>query len=416
MGTTTTARLWRMPMPAPDDHAGLTARRTRPLHAVTSLPPLPAPRPGGPDALHSPVPKAPTWSPFSVAGPLFAVVWVCFGALAASVTTPPAADVAGLGRVLAVGSAVVALVLLTLSVAHVQVSGLRPHPPAAAALALGLAQGLLAQSLGSGSDDLWGVGAWVFVLIGLAVPLAWVGGQFQSGVRRQRVELHESLTASWINQARQQANQTVQSVHRHDVRSMLFVIDGAARTLADSTLSPEQRASFAEMLAEGVERLGALVDVRSGEIEPFALDALARAVVHAERKVGRVVKSDVPTPLTAVGRAADVTAVLRTLVSVAARKYAGADVHLGAAVEGGAVVVRVEPAGVGELPLLIGNWEAIRTETFKPSQNEDEVSIDLYVAARLLAEQGADVWSTSGRARFAVRLPLAAVPGSQEEA
>jgi hypothetical protein len=416
MGTTTTARLWRGPTPAPTGNAGFAVREARSLHAVTSLPPLPAARPAGLVAEGAPALKTPTWSPFTVAGLLFAIVWICFGSLAAAVTTAPATDVAGLGRVLAVGSAVVALVLLTLSVAHAQVSGLRPRPAAVGVLSLGLAQGLLAQSLGSGSDDLWGVGAWVFVLIGVAVPLAWVGGQFQSGVRRQRVERHESLAASWINQARHQANQTVQSVHRHDVRSMLFVIDGAARTLADETLSPEQRASFAEMLAEGVERLGALVEVRSEEIATFAVDDLTRAVVHAERKAGRPIKADVPSPLTAVGRAADVTAVLRTLVSVTARGNAGADVHLRVVVEGGAVVVRVEAAGASELPLLIGNWEAIRAETFKPMQNEDDISIDLYVAARLLAEQGADVWSTSGRARFAVRLPLAAVPGSQEEA
>jgi hypothetical protein len=196
---------------------------------------------------------------------------------------------------------------------------------------------------------------------------------------------------------------------------MLFVIDGAARTLSDDTLSAEQRASFAEMLADGVDRLRALVDVRSEEIEPFAVDGVARAVVHAERKAGRAVKSEVPSPLTAVGRVADVAAVLRTLVSVTARKTSG-EVQLRGEVLDGAVIVRVEPAGAGELPLLIGNWEEIWAETFKPTRNADEESVDLYVAARLLAEQGADVWSTTGRARFAVRLPLDSTLGAQEEA
>jgi hypothetical protein len=282
-------------------------------------------------------------------------------------------------------------------------------------VALGLGQGVAARLLSSGDTDLWGVGAWVFVLIGVAVPLAWVGGQFQRGVRRQRVEQDATLTASWIARARHQAHQTVQSVHRHDVRSMLFLIDGAARTLADDTLSAEQRASFAEMLADGVERLRALVDVRSEEIEPFAVDGVARAVVHAERKAGRPVKADLPTPLTAVGRAADVAAVLRTLVSVTARKSSG-EVQLRGGVDGGAVILWVEPAAADELPLFTGNWEEIWAETFKPTRNADEESVDLYVAARLLAEQGADVWSTTGRARFAVRLPLVSVPGSQEEA
>ncbi|MCA1844125.1 MAG: hypothetical protein LC792_13265, partial [Actinobacteria bacterium] len=310
-------------------------------------------------------------------------------------------------------SGIVCLVFVTLSVAHTQVSSLRPRPAVVGIVAAGLGQGVAARLVGSGDTDLWGVGAWVFVLIGVAVPLAWVGGQFQRGVRRQRVELDLNRTASWIARARHQAQATVQSVHRHDVRSMLFVIDGAAGALADETLSAEQRASFAEMLTGGVERLRALIDVRSEEIEPFAVDGVARAVVHAERKEGRAVTSDVPSPLTAVGRAADVAAVLRTLVAVTGRRTTG-EVQLRGAVHDGAVIVRVEPAGADELPLSAGNWEEIWAETFKATQNEDEESVDLYVAARLLAEQGADVWSTTGRAHFAVRIP--SVSGAQEEA
>jgi hypothetical protein len=196
---------------------------------------------------------------------------------------------------------------------------------------------------------------------------------------------------------------------------MLFVIDGAARTLADDSLSPEQRAPFAEMLAEGLERLGAHIDVRSEEIEPFAVDGVARAVVHAERKAGRAITSDLPAGLTAVGRAADVAAVLRTLVTVTGRKTT-AGIQVRGEVTDGAVIVRVEPAGADDLPLLTGNWEEIWAETIKPDRNNDDESVDLYVAARLLAEQGADVWSTAGRARFAVRLPVLAVTGTQEEA
>jgi hypothetical protein len=398
----------------PPSGAGLKFRGTLPP-VECPLPPLAAARHANPATVTAQLDEAPAWSPVTVAVPLFGVIWVTFATLAARITAPAAANVAGLAHLLATGSGIVALVLLTLSVVHIQVSGLRPRGATVGVVALGLGQGAVAaQAIGSGAGDLWSVGAWLFVLVGVAVPLAWVGGQFQRGVRRQRVERHASLTATWIARARHQANLTVQAVQRHDVRSMLFVIDGAARTLARDDLSSEQRASFAAMLAEGVERLGDLVDVHSEDIVPFAVDAVGRAVVHAERKAGRVVSADLPTPLTAVGRAADVAAVLRTLVTVTGRKTTSG-VHLRGELHDGAVIVRVEPAGAADLPLLTGNWDAIWAETFKPARSDDDESLDLYVAARLLAEQGADVWSTAGRARFAVRLPVVAARGSQEE-
>ena len=314
------------------------------------------------------------------------------------------------------GAAVVALVLVTLSVAHLQVSGMRPRPAAGGVVALGLGQGLVAAAIGSGASDLWGIGGRVFALIGFTVPLAWVGGQFQSGVQRQRVERHASLIASWMERARRQASRTVDSVHRHDVRSMLFVIDGAARALTDTghLLTDDQRAGFAAMLTESVQRLGSLTDVRSAEIQPFAVADTARAVVHAERKAGRAVTAALADGLTAIGRAADAAAVLRTLVDATARNSAG-DVRIVSAAEGGAIVVRVEPSGAEDLPLLTNCWDEVWAGSFKFSSSDDDTTIDLYVAARLLGEQGADLWATAERDRFAVRLPLAGDPGAQKE-
>gem|GEM_PF-4091126 len=343
---------------------------------------------------------------------LFGAVWICFAVLAAAATVPPADQAARLGHLLGVGAAVVGLVLLTLSVAHAQVSGRAPRPAVLATVAAGVAQGAVAGAVGSG---LWGVGAVVFLLVGVAVPLAWVGGQFQSGVRRQRVEQHNSLISSWTARARLQAHEHVESVHRHDIRSMLFVIDGAGRALADPTLPPDQRASFAEMLTEGVGRLTGLSDVRMEEIHPFSVEDVVRAVVHGERRAGRRLAADVPAGLTAVGRAADVAAVLRTLAAVAGRKGT-VEVQVRGALEAGAVVLCVEPVESSPLPLLTRNWEEIRGESFKSSSNADEEGVDLFVAARLLADQGADLWSTAGRARFAVRLTAPTTPSPEETA
>ena len=397
-------------------HASDGGRADRPLSLVpasetdgpphTMLPPLPPPGPSGLDLAAAP--DAPSWSPLRVALPLFAAVWLCFAVLAATVTPPPAADAARLGHLLAGGVAVVALVFVTLSVAHTQVSGLTPRPAVVGTVALGGAQALLAAAIGSG---LWGVGAWVFALVAMAIPLAWVGGQFQSGVRRQRVERHNSLVASFTDRVRRQAHESVESVHRHDIRSMLFVIEAATRVLADGSLPDDQRASFTEMLNESLGRLAALTDVRTEEIQPFGVGDVVRAVAHGERKAGRSLRAAVPDGLTAVGRAADVAAVLRTLAAIAGRN--GTPVRVRGELRSGAVVLVVEPAGEERPPLLSGIWEQIRAESFKISSKADEEGLDLFVAARLLADQGADLWSTAGRGRFALR--LAALSDSSPE-
>jgi hypothetical protein len=137
-------------------------------------------------------------------------------------------------------------------------------------------------------------------------------------------------------------------------------------------------------------------------------------VAHAERKADRPIRADVPAGLTALGRTADVAAVLRTVIGLTARQ-SGTPVQLRSAASGGAIVVWVEPAGAEDLPLLTDCWEEVWAESFKSGRRDDDTTIDLYVAARLLAEQGADLWATAERDRFAVRLPVAPDSGTQEE-
>src|SRR6266508_916740 len=72
--------------------------------ALAPLPPLPLPRPSDPAAELPSIAEAPRWSPVAIAGPLFVAVWICFAALAASVSSPPTADIAALGHVLATGA------------------------------------------------------------------------------------------------------------------------------------------------------------------------------------------------------------------------------------------------------------------------------------------------------------------------
>ena len=86
----------------------------------------------------------PAWSPLRVAVPLSGAVWACFAALVATGTAPAAADAARLAHLLATGAAVVGLVVVTLSVAYAQISGLRPEPVIVGVVVLGAVQGMAA--------------------------------------------------------------------------------------------------------------------------------------------------------------------------------------------------------------------------------------------------------------------------------
>jgi hypothetical protein len=358
----------------------------------------------------------PSWSPLVVAGWLFAATWVCFAALAVTVSPPPvAADLAGLDHLLLQSAAVLGLLLVTLSVTDLQVSGARPRPSVVAVVALGLGQGGLALALGSAGAGLWPAAAHVLALVGLTVALLWVASAFQCGVRGQRAERRDSVIAAWTDRARSQARQTVQTTYRHDVRSMLFALDGATQVLADpsATLSPAERAGFAKMSAEALARLTALIDLHPEEIAAFDLESAVRAVVHAERKAGRRVTPSVPAGLRVVGRVADVVAVLRTLVGVVAANHG--DVRIRAEVDGPAAIILVEPAATDLVTTLPGNCGSVVGEILNWTvQDDDGETTDLYVAVRLLADQDADLWTSGPRGRrFAVRLPADRSPTAE---
>ncbi|HEV7536680.1 MAG TPA: hypothetical protein VGP90_13660, partial [Acidimicrobiia bacterium] len=321
-----------------------------------------------------------------VAGALFAAAWACFAALTLILAHPPAAaDLARLDQLLSQSAAVLALLLVTLSVTDLQVSGARPRPSVVAVVALGLGQGGLALTLGSAGAGLWPAAAHVLSLIGLAVALLWVASAFQCGVRGQRAERRASVIAAWTDRARHQARQTVQTTYRHDVRSMLFALDGATRVLGDpaATLSPAERAGFAKMSAEAVARLSALIEVHPEEIAAFDLEAAVRAVAHAERKAGRRITPSVPAGLRTVGRVADVVAVLRTLVDVVAATHG--DVRIRAEADGPAVSILVEPAATGAVVFSPANWGSVELQSPNWAVRDDDGdAMDLYVAVRLL--------------------------------
>jgi hypothetical protein len=203
----------------------------------------------------------------------------------------------------------------------------------------------------------------------------------------------------------------IEATHGHDIRSALFAIDGAARTLADQfgKLADADRIALGRMVGAGVDRLGLLVDVRMEEIQEFGIDTVVQSVVRTERKAGMAVSSAVPAGLRAVGRATDLAVVLHTLIRSPRVRFDGAPVILRGECRDGAVVLLVEPAGL-TADSLIESPDRMEPE-LGPDSGAD--ALDLYVAARLMGEQGGDVWTAThagGRVSFGVRLPATATP------
>jgi hypothetical protein len=163
------------------------------------------------------------------------------------------------------------------------------------------------------------------------------------------------------------------------------------------------------MVDEGIGRLTGLMEIRPDEIAPFAADAVARSVVHAERKAGRTIAAALPAGLNALGRSADVITVLHTLCGSLSASASGHDpaVRITGEAQDGAVVLYVETADADASPLSVENWRYIQVESLcSGAEAGEQDKSALYVAARLLADQGADLWATSGAVRrFAVRLP-----------
>jgi hypothetical protein len=344
-----------------------------------------------------------------VAGGLFGATWACFVALT-TLSGRPSADLSHLGPVLSVSTLVLALVLVTLSVAHAQLTGVRPRAVVWVVAALGVAQTGGVLTLGP-AGGLWPVGGRLFSLIGFAVPLAWVASAFQNGARGQQADLRSFLMEASAQEARDDARQTMRATHRHDVRSMLFVVDGATRALGDPTLSADERADFAAMAIEAVERLGGLFDVHPEAVAPFDLAAAVRAVTHAERKAGRTVLSAVPVGLRTVGRMEDIVAVLRSLVASVADAESGA-VQIRAETDGPGVVVTVEPVTAGPPGGAPANCSEVGLWSIKVGHVSDVREMtDLCIAVRLLADHGVDLWTSgTGGSDFALRLPYANSP------
>jgi hypothetical protein len=120
--------------------------------------------------------------------------------------------------------------------------------------------------------------------------------------------------------------------------------------------------------------------------------------------------------LRGVGRAEDLAVVLRTLLRSIQAGPGG--VILRGELWGPAVVLLLEPAETAHNLHPAADWTIVPADRPGPELGVDrgEEALDRYVAARLMGEQGGDIWTTAhtgGQVSFAIRLP-AARPTTEE--
>jgi two-component system OmpR family sensor kinase len=288
--------------------------------------------------------------------------------------------------------------------------------PALTALGLSLAAlvPMLARAVGGDparASLLVESGAMVCALLGIQSSLVRTVGDQQAVLFDTRVEA--AATA-----AQQQAAQHAREERDHDLRSALFAIEGAARTLErhQAALDDGSRHKLARAVASEVARLQALVhqvdDAPAATTFPVA-DVLT-PLLAMELTAGVHLRVDLPEGLTAVGSPSATTEIVRNLLDNARNHAPGAAVQVTAEQRDGEVVLHVADEGPG-VP------ERERSAIFERGRRGSRAvaegsGLGLFVSARLAAGQGGRLELSSdgeGGARFSLHLP---VPDGRERA
>jgi two-component system OmpR family sensor kinase len=315
----------------------------------------------------------------------------------------------GAGRPLGVGVGVCWLAVAGLALHRSRVAGQTVLTwPALTALGLGLAALVPFLARGVSGDParaslLVEAGAMLCALLGIQSALVRTVGDQQAVLFDTQVEF---ATAT----ARQRAELEAREERDHDLRSALFAIEGAARTLErhQAALDDDARHQLAQAVASEVGRLQALVrQVDDGSATTFAVADVLAPLLALEITAGVDLRVDVPEGMTAVGSPSATTEIIRNLLDNARIHAPGTAVRVTAERSNGGVVVHVVDEGPG---VPEGERSAIFERGRRGSHSSAPGSgLGLFVSARLAASQGGRLELTTdggpGGARFSLRLP-----------
>jgi signal transduction histidine kinase len=258
-------------------------------------------------------------------------------------------------------------------------------------LALGFAGAV--ERFAATDGSIWTAAPAILRLFGFLCAVAGTTAELARAYVRQGSKLLESVTSERTAEALFEAERATQEERAHEARNALAAIEAATRTLQryQDALDEDVREQLAEAVTAEVHRLQRLVSGDPASPSPgrFRITEALAAVVTSARWQGLTIMVDVPESLVAIGQPADTAQVLHNLFQNASR-YSGRAVTVRGCVEGDQVVVRVEDDGPG-IPLE--ERESIFSRGFRGTTagSAPGSGLGLYVAARLMREQGGDL-------------------------
>jgi signal transduction histidine kinase len=262
---------------------------------------------------------------------------------------------------------------------------------------------------GAGPTNSWAVGAVLIECIG--VLLAMVGSHFEltRAYENQALELIDSALEAETAEVRARVRAGAVRAQRHDLVNAIMAIDGAAVILEREfdRLSPDDREMLAGVVGSGTARLRRLLAQDTPGAAPVSMADTA-ATIAEDPAWSTQLKVDVMPDLLATGSAAETAEAVRQLVDYASRRSRSGPVALRGDRDGRWVVLRVEDDG----PTMPRELRRTLTDPDARREPGREDAMSVQVAARLMREQGGDLWiepRPGGGTSFGICLPAIAV-------
>jgi signal transduction histidine kinase len=248
----------------------------------------------------------------------------------------------------------------------------------------------------------------VLQTIAIALTLLGTTQALRATIAGNRGLIRESMLAFQGSEARRRHEACAHEEAVHNLRSALTSITTATHLLVSERtvpLSEDTRSQLAAALQSELERAGRLLSREwDGGDQLFALRDVLTPVVVNERSQGADVVLDVPPTTSVLGNPERTYEVFATLLENARRHAAGTTVTVRATTVGEWVIVTVEDYGPG-LPSTC--TDRIFERGWTTSARQDGKGLGLYVARRLIEEQGGQLSAANcpgGGASFTVRL------------